>query len=448
MLDLSNFRTVQQKKEINAINAMISISPDWFWSLTESLLNDGYHPTENIIVLKNGNKLIVKEGNRRIGILKIISGSINYKLFEFPSNLKVKIAEKLSKAKQSDQYVPCAIYKASEAAIVDKIVSLTHGKGEKAGRDIWNAVARARHSRDKNQNSEPALDLLEKYLKHGKNITTQQRERWGGDFPLTVLEEAIKKISLRFALKSDRELVRQYPNNRDKKSVLDALLIDIGTKTLGFKEIRNNIDDFGEKYGIPRASKKTSSSVSNTSLNLSVPQAGVPPQSGINVNVSGKPNALSTNNPIAVIQALKKFTPKGNYREKLVTLLEEARLLTLRNHPHSFVFILRSMFEISAKAYCKEHVKNGGPLFTKSDGTDKILADVLRDIEKHLTKNQTDKNMVKVLHGAMAEIGRATSFLSVTSMNQLIHNPNFSINETHISSIFFNVFPLLEEMNK
>jgi len=40
----------------------------------ESLLDDGYSPTENIIVLDNTDHLVVKEGNRRIAALKLILG--------------------------------------------------------------------------------------------------------------------------------------------------------------------------------------------------------------------------------------------------------------------------------------------------------------------------------------------------------------------------------------
>ncbi|RJQ48515.1 MAG: hypothetical protein C4528_02535 [Gammaproteobacteria bacterium] len=173
-LDLSNFRTVPQSSETNAIHAMISINPDWFWALTESLLEDGYHPTENIIVLKDGKKkqdLMVKEGNRRIGALKLIFGYISRSQFALPSHIEEKIAGVSKEWKAANQNVPCAIYGPAEAKFVDKIVTLTHGKGEKAGRDKWNAVARARHNRDKLAASEPALDLLEKYLEKGKNIT-------------------------------------------------------------------------------------------------------------------------------------------------------------------------------------------------------------------------------------------------------------------------------------
>jgi hypothetical protein len=105
------------------------------------------------------------------------------------------------------------------------------------------------------------------------------------------------------------------------------------------------------------------------------------------------------------------------------------------------------MFEISAKAYCDEHAKSGGPKATKSGGQDRSLVDVLRDITKHLTNSETDKVMVKKLHGAMTELGRPEGLLSVTSMNQLVHNPTFMVSTTDICILFGNAFPLLEAMN-
>jgi hypothetical protein len=62
-LDLGNFRTVKQPNERSAIDAMISTSPDRFWALTGSLLDTGYLPTDNIIVIRGGGStLTVKEG--------------------------------------------------------------------------------------------------------------------------------------------------------------------------------------------------------------------------------------------------------------------------------------------------------------------------------------------------------------------------------------------------
>ena len=144
---------------------------------------------------------------------------------------------------------------------------------------------------------------------------------------------------------------------------------------------------------------------------------------------------------------LRDFTPLGKNREKVVTLLEEARTLTLSKHPHAFCFLLRSMFEISAKAYCKDHEKSSGLSATKASGEEKQLGNLLREITEHLTKNNTDKAMVKALHGAMADLAKANSLLSVTSMNQLVHNPQFSVSTPDICVVFANIFPLLEAMN-
>jgi hypothetical protein len=454
-LDLKNFRTVAQSDEATAIHAMVSIAPDRFWALTDSLLEDGYLPTESIILLKAGKEYIVKEGNRRVGALKLIFGLITVKDLVIPSEIATKIKAITKDWKTANETVPCAVYNASEEAVVDRIVTLTHGKGEKAGRDNWTSVARARHSRDKNGQSEPGLDLLEKYLKHGKNLTGTQGERWAGDFPLTVLDEALRLLAPRLSFTSSRNLVDQYPGTTHRDTI-EAVVLDVGFKTLTFDKLRDKQVDYAQAYGVPAPTTTQTPAASSTTSpgsGATTQQNPAPAATGLNVNsppttTPRKTIAVALNDPKSVKRALKKFAPKGNNREKLVTLLVEARKLTLHSHPHSFCFLLRSMFEVSAKAYSKDHKAGGCPQVTKADGTDRSLEDVLRDITGHLTKNNTDKSMVKILHGAMAEIGKKNGFLSVTSMNQLVHNPKFSVDETHISTLFNNIFPLLEEMNR
>jgi len=148
---------------------------------------------------------------------------------------------------------------------VDKIVTLTHGKAEQAGRDKWNAVARARHNRQKNHASEPALDLLERYLEHGKNLTPQEAERWGGKYPLTILEEAIKRLAPRFGVASSRELADQYPKTVKHKPALENILRDVGVEYLDFKNIRDTDKDFAQAYGIPAAPTSTTGSAAASS---------------------------------------------------------------------------------------------------------------------------------------------------------------------------------------
>lgn len=455
-LDLANFRTMPQRSQTAAIRTMISINPDWFWALTESLLDENYHPTENILVLKDDSEeetLVVKEGNRRIGALKLILGHVRRDGIDIPSNIEQKIKELSLTWKKENETVPCAVYESSEAATVDRIITLIHGKGEKAGRDRWKAVARARHSRDKNGASEPALDLLEKYIESGKNVTTLQKDRWSGDYPLTVLEEAIKRLATRVGASSARDVSDRYPTKLQHRASLERIMLDIGLEQLGFEAIRDKTRDVALAYGIPALATNTGTGSGDANSSASGGQSadGTDAKTGGQTGSaqsasthSSKVKAVALDDPKAVTRRLKHFTPAGENREKLVTLIEEARTLKPNKHPHAFCFLLRSMFEISAKAYCIDHAIPT----TNKDGDELTLAHLLREITSSITNGKKDKAATHDLHGAMAELGRPEGLLSVTSMNQLVHNPRFSVNAGDICRLFGNIFPLLEAMNR
>lgn len=447
IIDLKNFRTVPQATEKDAIHALITIGPEKFWALMESLISNGYFLTENILVLKAGKKMYVQEGNRRVAAMKMILGYVTVPNVNTPAEIEEKIVSISKEWRQQNKSVPCAIYDADEVGAAGRIVALTHGKGEQAGRSQWNAMARARHNRSQGA-SEPALKLLEAYLKNGKNLTPEEAELWAGEYKLTVLQEALQAVASRMGFSSVRDLADAYPGIPKHKSSLDAMLRDVGRGILDFPIIRSAAEDFAAaRYSVkPVASQLQNVASANYSpaTNVAGQGPGTVAQTGA---VPKKLKASAVNDARSVIRKLRQFHPKGKNREKLVTLLIEARGLKLTKHAHSFCFLLRSMFELSAKAYCDDHA-GAGLSVIKQNGEDKKLVDALNQITGHLTKNKTDKTMMKSLHGAFAELNKPHGFLSVTSLNQLIHNNKFIVDETHISNLFFNVFPLLEAMNK
>jgi hypothetical protein len=461
-LDLTNYRTVPQQNEASALEAMILISSDRFWALMESLLETGYLPTENVIVLNVGQDMIVKEGNRRVAALKFILGHIACGI-QIPSAIQKMISGLTPQWKVENSQVPCAIYASQDSVLVDKIVTLAHGKGEKAGRDQWAVVARARHNRDANGASEPALDLLEKYLKVGRNVTFQQADRWAGDFPLSILDEAMQKLAVRIGTISPQDFARQYPSIQHRTAV-DDVINDIGLGLIQFKHIRSKSIDFAAKYQIsltptiPVATIGSGNSVGtsvsagmNAGVSAGVSNVTTPGSTGTTPVASTAPSiskstALAITDPRGVIRALKKLKVVGNNRSKVVTLQKEAVKLDLGDHPIAFCFLLRSMFEISAKVYCDEQ----SPVIStiKPNGKEKTLAEILSAVTTHLTGNGADKVLVKILHGAQTELTKPDGILSVTSMNQLVHNQRFSVTAGDISSVFGNIFSLLEAMNK
>lgn len=470
-LDLKNFRTVPQPDEHSALKSFITIKTDKFWALVSSLLDDGYIPTENIIVLRNEEgRLIVKEGNRRVGALKLILGKIPQRDLNVPANIAKRISEISYTWKRENGKVPCSIYDMVDIAKVEKIVSRTHAKAEAAGRDPWNSVARARYNRDMLSTAEPSLDLLEKYLLNGQNITSIEKERWAGDYSITVLDEAIKKILPRLGIARFVDLVSSYPQI-SKRNELEDIMRDIGGNVIGFPAIRHPTDDVFSKYGIhpaptPRptvsggATPAAAPGVTpNTATAGATPPATPPSASGTPTaqpNTASRPVATtgSANYSITdqrhVKLLLRGFVPRGANRQKVVTLRDEARKLDVTKTPLAFCFILRSMFEISAKEYCSE---NGLPLTNTRQRNgqtltqDKTLAELLNQAKTHLTANNTDQARTRLLHGAVTELTKPQGILSVTSLNQLVHSPTFYISPSDFCIYFGNVFPLLNLLN-
>jgi hypothetical protein len=463
-LDLRNFRTSPQGDEVSAIHAMQMIAPQKLWGLLESLL-DGYLPTENVIVLKDAKgRHVVKEGNRRVACMKLIHKFIHDPSIDIPKKLADLIANKDPKWLKANSKIPCVVYEQTEEAMVDRVVALTHGKGESASRDPWKSVAAARHNRDMAGGKEPGLDLLEKYLDRGKNCTRDQATRWAGTFPVTVLDEALKKVAPLIAQKSAKAVADAYPAISVVKT-LDQIVYDIGMERFGFKEMRTK-EFFTTTYGLGSAIGTGSSAggsggassgvatggsgsggVKGGSAGASGGGGGASSSAGSGGNSRGL-RAVVMTDPRSVKRLLRTFAPKGVDRAKIATLAQELRDLNIADTPHAFCFVLRSIFEISAKQYAKA---NGISMVTQTNKgpKEKSMVSLLRDACTHLTKGKPKHDpYVRGLHGAMQELANPTGVLSVDSLSQLIHNAKFSIKVGDICVVFHHVFPLLEEITQ
>jgi len=469
-LDLQNFRTVPQVDEVAAVRAMIAISPDMFWGLLDSLVEDGYLPTENIIVLDEKKGVhTVKEGNRRIAALKLLLGLIDAAAVGVTPNFSLKKQSLTPEWIFENSSVPCNVYGSADADLVDRIVTLTHGKGAKAGRDDWESIARARHNR-KMGGKEVALDLLEQYLASGTNLTADQKDRWAGKYPLSVLDEAIKRIAPRCGYASSTALSTDFAKGSYRTS-LEHIMHSIGANLLDFPTIRDEKHDFALRYGIPTIASPHPTAPSG----LPTGPASAPAGSGQDATGSptGRPvNPTTTTAPTptpapasspgprpppaavpmaderSMKRALKELKLHGPNRTKIESLRLEIGKLKIKDNPIAFCFLLRSIIELSAKAYCQDHSADGLDSYDKAKNKDKILAKLLGELTQHMTKNGADKIVEKSLQGAMTELGKADGILSITSMNALVHNPNFSVLPSEIPLIFHRIFPLLQNLNK
>lgn len=248
-LDLHNYRTLPQVNEVNAIKAMIKIREKKFIGILTNILDKGFLLNENLHVETRNGDYIVREGNRRLACLKLIHQIHDPSKFNIPSEIVEKINGLTKGWLKKNIKVPCLIYKNSELDLIEKTINLIHAKGEVASRDPWTSVARARRNRDQYSMNEPALDFLESFLENDVTVNNTVKEEWSGDFPLSVLDEAIKKIAPRIGYQNSIELATNYPANT-KKYDLDKMISDIGYRNLKFPDIRDKSEDFALKYGL------------------------------------------------------------------------------------------------------------------------------------------------------------------------------------------------------
>lgn len=472
-IDLRNYRTRETTNEVDAVHALIALRPHYFWDLMKSLIEDGYHGTENILVLESEGKKIVREGNRRIGAMKIIHELLPRAKFEIPEDVQQLLNNLPATWRKENESVPSRVYPASEADAVTRLVRLTHGRGESAGRLNWEAIARSRFNRDVAKGNEPGLDLLEVYLENAKKLTDEERERWGGDYPLTVLNEALQKVAQCYSLGSAREVVDKMDATPGLAKVLGPIVHDIGTEVLHTRDLRNS--HWGAKYGLPTPPPKGGtgggsssggssggSSGTGTGSSSSSGGTGGPGTGGTGAGTAGggaggttppargKRKPTSLDDPRSPGRELKRFTPAGTTSSKLVNLRDEAVKLKINITPIAFCFLLRSMFELSARAYCSTHKIHQVHIPKNKGGKpkDKSLAELLSESATHLIARHTDPTVISRLRNAATEIKNKSSILSVTGMNQLVHASNIIITPQQASIGFHKVFPLLEELNR
>lgn len=476
-MDLSNPRTVEQPDEISAIKQIISISSSKFYGIIHSLLEKGFLPIENLIVLNQNKKLKVLEGNRRLAAMKLILKVYPLENFILPKEMIYKIENLGASWIQANETVPCSIYEESEIVDANAIVSLMHAKGEIASRDEWNSIAKARYERDQKGIAQPALDILENYLNLEKSTGNLDNIRWSGEYPITVLEECLVILTKKTEISPSAKFVTHY-GNLNKYPKLGKIIHNIGCNILNFKIIRDKDQDILEQiqYNFWIESEEgrhpTNTDHQKGKNPNSIDQHGASEEKQDNQEATKAPldgehaphpildlrkayptqydeakenekasktNTPSIDNPGYVKLQLESFRNKNPDSGKIIAIVNEMILIKISKTPLAFCFLLRSLIEISATEYCR---------INSIDTTScKNLKQILSKAKERIVSESSNQQMIKKLHGAITELSKAESILSVNSLNQLVHNSAFSIQSRDICETFSNIFPFIQALN-
>lgn len=464
-LDPNNFRTTPQKNESDAFNAIINIKPAYVWGLMHSILDDGYLPTENIIVIQDGDKSIVKEGNRRIGCIKVLLGHLKVKT-PLPDDIKAKLDMLTEEELNALRVLPCNVYSANDVDIVDRIIARTHGKSENAGRDKWEAMATARHNKA-HGGKEPSFELVEKFLKQATHLSHDEKEVWGGTYPVTVLEELLKKriVVNWFGASTAQELADLYPDSVKQKGALDEILTGIGEEEIRFKTIRDaaSYNKLLSRYSItevelekPAGKASVSQGDAESTASDAAEETVAGKETATTTTKKAKPaeRAKATDDPANVKRYLRNLKVRGEGLDKVEAIRREMLVAAPDSAALAFCYLLRSMLEIGAKNFIDTNPELG--LSYIKDGREKSLMEVLKNIIDKVapkvtnadTSTPDEKNAKKLMHnrmkGAKIAITSETSYLSIDAMNSLVHHGRFDIPVKDLCKEFFNLTPLID----
>ncbi|WP_375624186.1 ParB/Srx family N-terminal domain-containing protein [Bartonella sp. TT119HLJHH] len=139
-LDLENPRIPRFTSEKDAINFLCITEK--ILELSEDIAENGLSPFEKLMVIQDGEKYVVKEGNRRLAALKLLD---NPSLA--PEHLSKKIAKYSADRKIHITSVECAI--ASDIKEANHWMEIKHlGQNNGKGVKPWNAIQKSRYSPD------------------------------------------------------------------------------------------------------------------------------------------------------------------------------------------------------------------------------------------------------------------------------------------------------------
>lgn len=101
--------------------------------IVQSIGDQGFFPGEPLLVVKNGRRYTVVEGNRRLAALKLLNGIVE------PPQGRIAIERAIGEAEQKPSEVQCLIFK--KATSIVRYLGFRHITGIKP----WNALQKARY---------------------------------------------------------------------------------------------------------------------------------------------------------------------------------------------------------------------------------------------------------------------------------------------------------------
>ncbi len=402
-----NYRFDPVQDEEKALATMMESLGSEVANLARDIFESGLNPLRNILVVSEGSKFIVLDGNRRTTALKLLNDpeliESNYPLKQVFKSLKVQ-------GYVPPQSIEAIVFDPTDIEEAEKWILVEHsGKHKGIGTVSWGSKEKARFSsRHNNTVADKALQLtdfleVKKIDTKGVDLTNlnriladpYSRKRMGVEFVKGTLLIKDEAASLPNVLRVISKLKTKSFKVRDIYSKKDRIIW---------------IDKV-----IPIDSAKSSSKGMKGKSNSKIPQKRFP---GLIDPSESAPEGLS---------------------DKIIDLHDELIKITVSKNPHATAALLRIYMELLSKDYlitCLGYQQRGEKL-VDGNGT----GDFSELIAK-LTAIQSHSKTPKDIKGSLTIL--ITRDFITSRLNQVMHSYIFIATEHDLRSIWTNLKPVMD----
>jgi Fe-S-cluster formation regulator IscX/YfhJ len=423
MLDTKNVRLGSEYESESEIVNDLFINEDAI-DILENICQNGYFPDEPPVIVKEKNKFVVLEGNRRVVSLKAM---IN------PDIAPAKFVNRIKNLMQTR--IPIDVVSVHIATSRNEAMEYLAAKHTKTTRKPWTALRRAYFYYAQKENGQSVEELMERYKgvdipsyikmheMHNvalslKNISDDTRKKISnkGTFNISTLERFYndkfvqEKVGIEFDKKTGEAKV---PSSVDFDKVYSRVVTDI---TSGIATSRKGLMSDSDR-------KKYITSVVQEVLD------------GEEITKKGKKSAANFKPTRATLNSQKGLIPKS-FEDTLNApgvgrVMWELQNIDYARFPNATADLLRTFLEITLKKYLQEIGELPAP---SRQGSYIFLGNVLQKMRTNL-QAITNHGLVQVI----SEIEKNKWYLD--SIN---HNPDVFAVEDRVKDAWDQVQPLLK----
>lgn len=427
ILDESNIRIDIDSPSQDAIIQDLFLN-EGAMQIVESILRNGFFNNELPIVLKEGKKYVVLEGNRRVAALKAI---LNPRLvLAFEGKIKSLINGQDVTVLQSVE-VKVAPSRQAASSLISSIHTIQSRRPWKPLRQAYFYYAQLEDGKRKIEDlilEYPNVDIprfvkmweMHKIAQSIKYEDDVQNEVSSRKFKISTLERLYDKDEFRdkFGLSFDKYgRVQVGSDMNDFKKAFKQVVEDIVSGEVDSRKInkQSQLNDYLKNLGTP---KKAQSGTPKTSRDFEP----IPQPKKTSIQTALIPKSLQTS-----LRAV------GVERR-----LAELQKMPYRNYPNAAHDLLRSLLECSLKAYCAQE---GIVLTPKQPGGYTFLPDALIATKKHLEAQNKRKDLVQVINKV---ISKGQIFSTKDYLDAINHNHNIFSSGDDVKEAWDTVSALVE----